>query len=144
MTTTLPLGARHTSLADGRYVFKVIAADALDNPPGLALSGERVSEPVDVDNTPPVVRHASQPQVTGDRVRVIFEVDDATGRIKRADISIDGGAWHEVFPDDGIADSQHERYSLDLALAGPGEHTISMRAFDNSSNVGNVNITIRR
>jgi len=132
------------SLADGRYVFKVIAGDALDNPPGFALSGERVSEPVDVDNTPPVVRPASQPQVAADRVRVVFDVDDATGRIKRADVSIDGGAWHEVFPDDGIADSQHERYSLDLAVAGAGEHTISMRAFDNSSNVGNVSVPIRR
>jgi hypothetical protein len=132
------------SLADGRYVFKVIASDALDNPPGYALSGERISEPVDIDNTPPVVRAASPPQVTGDRVRVIFDVEDSTGRIKRADVSVDGGPWHEVFPDDGIADSQHERYSLDLAVAGAGEHTISVRAFDNSNNVGNVSVTLQR
>jgi hypothetical protein len=132
------------SLADGRYVFKVMASDALDNPPGYALSGERISEPVDIDNTPPVVRVASQPQITGDRVRVVFDVEDSTGRIKRADVSIDGGLWHEVFPDDGIADSPHERYSLDLAVAGAGEHTISMRAFDNSNNVGNVNVTLRK
>lgn len=132
------------SLADGRYVFKVLASDDLDNPPGYALSGERVSEPVDIDNTPPVVRPVSPPQITGDRVRVVFDVEDATGRIKRADISIDGGAWHEVFPDDGIADSPRERYSLDLTVAGAGEHTISMRAFDNSSNVGSVSVTIRR
>jgi hypothetical protein len=132
------------SLADGRYVFKVIASDALDNPPGHALSGERTSEPVDIDNTPPVVRAASPPQIAGDRVRLILEVEDSTGRIKRADVSIDGGAWHEVFPDDGIADSQRERYSLDLAVAGAGEHTISMRAFDNSNNVGNVSVTVRR
>jgi hypothetical protein len=132
------------SLADGRYVFKVVAADALDNPPGYALSGERVSEPVDIDNTPPVVRSAGQPQITGDRVRAVFEVEDATGRIKRADVSVDGGAWHEIFPDDGIADSSRERYSLDLSVTGPGEHTISLRAFDNSNNVGNVSVTIRR
>ena len=132
------------SLADGRYVFKVVASDALDNPPGYALSGERVSEPVDVDNTPPIVRSAGKPQISGDRVRAVFDVEDATGRIKRADVSVDGGAWHEVFPDDGIADSPRERYSLDLLVAGPGEHTISLRAFDNSNNVGNVSITIRR
>jgi hypothetical protein len=132
------------SLADGRYVFRVIASDALDNPPGYARSGERVSEPVDIDNTPPVVRTSSPPQVTSDRIRIIFDVEDATGRIKRADISVDGGAWHEVFPDDGIADSQRERYSLDLAVAGAGEHTISMRAFDHSNNVGNISVTIRR
>jgi hypothetical protein len=132
------------SLADGRYVFKVIASDALDNPPGYALSGDRVSEPVDIDNTPTIVRVASPPQVTGDRVRVVFDVEDATGRIKRADVSVDGSAWHEVFPDDGIADSPRERYSLDLPVTGAGEHTISVRAFDNSNNVGNASVTIRK
>jgi WD40 repeat protein len=132
------------SLADGRYVFKVIASDAQDNPSGNALSGERISEPVDIDNTPPVVRLQSPPQIAADRVRLVFDVEDGTGRIKRADISIDGGPWREVFPDDGIADSQRERYSLDLAVAGSGEHTISMRAFDNSSNAGNISVTFRR
>jgi sugar lactone lactonase YvrE len=132
------------SLADGRYVFKVIASDVLDNPLGYALSGDRISEPVDIDNTPPVVRTVSAPQITADHIRVNFEVEDATGRIKRADVSIDGGPWHEVFPDDGIADSQRERYSLDLAVAGVGEHTISLRAFDHSNNVGNISLTIRR
>ena len=132
------------SLADGRYIFRVVASDALDNPPGYALSGERLSEPVDIDNTPPVVRPLGQPQIIGDRVRAVFDVEDATGRIKRADVSIDGGAWHEVFPDDGIADSQRERYSLDLSVTGEGEHTVSLRAFDNSNNVGNVSVTIRR
>lgn len=132
------------SLADGRYVFRVVASDAPDNPPGYALSGERFSEPVDIDNTPPVVRQVGSAQITGERVRAVFEVEDATGRIKRADVSVDGGAWHEVFPDDGIADSPGERYSLDLAIAGSGEHTISLRAFDNSSNAGSISVTVRR
>ena len=132
------------SLADGRYVFKVIATDTLDNPSGFALSGYRISEPIDIDNTPPVVRTLAPPQVSADHIRINFDVEDATGRIKRADVSIDGGAWHEVFPDDGIADSQHERYSLDLAVPGAGEHTVSLRAFDNSNNVGNVSVAVRR
>jgi hypothetical protein len=132
------------SLADGRYIFKVVASDAPDNPTGYALSGERLSEPVDIDNTPPVVRQIGSAQINDERVRAVFDVEDATGRIKRADVSVDGGAWHEVFPDDGIADGPHERYSLNLALAGSGEHTISLRAFDNSSNVGSISVTVRR
>jgi WD40 repeat protein len=132
------------SLADGRYVFRVVASDALDNPPGYALSGERLSEPVDIDNTPPVVRQVGNVQITDERARAVFDVEDATGRIKRADVSVDGGPWHEVFPDDGIADSPHERYSLNLALTGSGEHTISLRAFDNSNNVGSISVTVRR
>lgn len=132
------------SLADGRYIFRVVASDALDNPAAVALAGDRVSEPVDIDNTPPVIRATAQPQLSGDRVRAVFDIEDATGRIKRADMSIDGGPWREVFPDDGIADSLKERYSLDLNVIGPGEHTISLRAFDNSNNVGTLSVTFRR
>jgi len=132
------------SLADGRYVFRVVASDALDNPAGYALSAERLSEPVDVDNTPPVIRSVGQLQVSGDRVRGVFDVEDATGRIKRAEVSIDGSPWREIFPDDGIADSSKERYSVDLVASGAGEHTISLRAFDNSNNVGNISVTFRR
>ena len=132
------------SLADGRYVFKVIASDALDNPTAAAMSGERISEPIDIDNTPPNIRGVGAPIVAGDRVRASFDVEDATGRIKRADVSVDGGAWREVFPDDGIADSQRERFSLDLPITGAGEHTISLRAYDNSNNVGSVSVIVRR
>ncbi|HEV8588889.1 MAG TPA: hypothetical protein VGQ72_08430 [Pyrinomonadaceae bacterium] len=132
------------SLADGRYVFKVVASDALDNPTTASMSGERLSDPVDIDNTPPVVRSVGNASVTGDRVRASFDVEDATGRIKRADVSVDGGTWREVFPEDGIADSQRERYSLELPIDGPGEHTISLRAYDNSNNVGTVSVVVRR
>lgn len=132
------------SLADGRYIFRVVASDVLDNPTGAALSGERLSEAVDIDNTPPILRLVGSASVTGDRGRAVFEVEDATGRIKRADVSVDGGTWREVFPDDGIADSPRERFSVDLLIEGPGEHTISLRAYDNSNNVGTISVTVRR
>jgi hypothetical protein len=132
------------SLADGRYIFRVVASDVLDNPTGAALSGERLSEAVDIDNTPPVLRAIGNASVAGDRVRAVFEVEDATGRIKRADVSVDGGTWREVFPNDGIADSPRERFSVDLLIDGPGEHTISLRAYDNSNNVGTISATVRR
>jgi len=132
------------SLADGRYIFKVIASDGLDNPTGHALSGERISEAVEIDNTPPVVRAVGNAAVVRDSVRVLFEVEDVTGRVKRADVSIDGGAWREVFPEDGIADSQRERFTLELVVEGIGEHTISLRAYDHSNNVGTVSVIIRR
>jgi hypothetical protein len=99
---------------------------------------------VDIDNTPPVLRAIGNASVAGDRVRAVFEVEDATGRIKRADVSVDGGTWREVFPDDGIADSPRERFSVDLLIDGPGEHTISLRAYDNSNNVGTISATVRR
>lgn len=132
------------TLADGRYVIKVIASDGPDNPPGQKLTGERMSEPVDIDNTPPVVKVMGQPQFTRDSVRVVFAVDDATGKVRKADASIDGAAWVPVFPDDGIADSGHEIYSVDFGLLAAGEHTISLRSFDSSGNVGTMSVTVRR
>lgn len=132
------------TLADGRYIIKVVASDAPDNPPGQRLSGERVSEPVDIDNTPPVVKVMGQPQITRDSVRVVFSVDDATGKVRKADASVDGAAWAPVFPDDGIADSGHEVYSVDFGSLGPGEHTISLRTFDSSGNIGTLSVTVRR
>ena len=132
------------TLADGRYVIKVVASDAPDNPPGQKLTGERLSEPVDIDNTPPVVKVTGQPQLTRDSVRVVFAVDDTTGKIKKADASLNGAAWVPVFPDDGIADSGHEVYSVDFGQLAPGEHTISIRTFDSSGNVGTLSVTVRR
>jgi hypothetical protein len=132
------------TLADGRYIIKIIASDAPDNPLGQALTGERLSEPVDIDNTPPVL-HATVPVVSaGGSTRVVFEVDDATGKIKRGDFSLDGSPWTPLFPEDGIADSGHERYAVILPSLAAGEHTVSLRAFDGSGNVGTLSVTIRR
>jgi len=132
------------TLADGRYIIKVVASDAPDNPPGQKLTGERLSEPIDIDNTPPVVKVVGQPQLTRDTVRVVFSADDATSKVKKADVSLDGGSWTPVFPDDGIADSGHEVYTVEFGSLGPGEHTISIRTFDTSGNIGTMSVTVRR
>ena len=132
------------TLADGRYVIRIVASDAPDNPHGQALSGERLSEPVDIDNTPPVLRAVTLPESTGGRNLAVFDVTDATGKIKKADFSIDGAPWTPLFPDDGIADSGHERYSVEVPPLATGEHTISLRAFDGSGNVGTLSVTLRR
>jgi hypothetical protein len=133
------------TLGDGRYVFKVVATDAPENALGLALKGERVSEPVDVDSSSPVVRVGGEPQVGADgRVRVRFAVEDARGMVRRADVSLNSGEWRSVFPEDGIADSPRESYLVELPLPATGEHIISLRAFDAGGNAGSTRIVVRR
>ena len=132
------------TLADGRYIVKIVASDAPDNPAGQALSGERLSEPVDIDNTPPVLRVVTTPPTANGGSRVVFEIDDATGKIKKGDFSLDGAPWTSLFPDDGIADSGHERFSIALPALAPGEHTVSLRVFDGSGNVGTLSVALRR
>lgn len=132
------------SLADGRYIFKVVAKDSLSNPIGTAMTGERFSEPADIDNTPPAVSAFGTPQVTGDKARVIFEAADASSYLTHAEYSINGGEWHAVYADDGISDSAKERYTVEISMPAPGEYSVTLRAFDVNGNSGNARVTVKR
>jgi sugar lactone lactonase YvrE len=132
------------ALADGRYIFKVVANDSLSNPASLALTGERISEPFDIDNTAPTVSVVGTPQVNGESVRVVFEAKENSSFIKRAEYNINGGKWKTVYSDDGISDSQNERYTVNVNLKDSGEYTIALRVFDSSGNAGNARTLIKK
>ena len=122
------------SLADGRYVFKIIAKDAPSNPPGSSLTGERVSESIDIDNTAPSVTVASVPAVNGNKIRVSFEAIDAASFIARAEYSVNGGDWLPVYADDGISDGPHGGCTFEVPATTPGQYSITLRAFDADGN----------
>jgi hypothetical protein len=91
-----------------------------------------------------VIKVQSQPQITADIARTVFVVDDLTGKIKKADASLDGTAWISVFPDDGIAEVDTKFSPKNFGALTAGEHTISLRVFDTSGNVGTLSVTIRK
>jgi hypothetical protein len=132
------------SLSDGKYIFRIVARDTPSNPASLALSGERLTEPVEIDNTPPVVTIVGTPQVTGDRARVVFDATDVGGYIVRAEYSINGGSWRPVYSDDGISDSSRERYTVDAILPTAGEYSIALRVWDAAGNAGSARVVVRR
>jgi hypothetical protein len=132
------------SLADGRYIFRIVAKDSPSNPAGLALSGEKLSEPIDIDNTPPVVTPVGTPQITTGKARIIFDAQDAASYLNRAEFSVNGGDWQPVYPDDGISDGPKERYSFDVPLKGAGEYAVTLRVFDANGNAGNARVVIRK
>lgn len=132
------------ALADGRYIFKVVAKDSPSNPLPLALLGERVSEPIDVDNTAPQVVPFGTPQISGDKVKVSFDATDVSSFINRAEYSIDGSEWQTVYADDGISDSPKERYTFEVTLKNAGEYSVTLRVFDQSGNVGNARVLVRK
>lgn len=132
------------ALSDGRYIFRIVAKDAPSNPAALSLSGERQSEAFDVDNTPPTVAAVGTPQTSGERTRVSFEAGDAASFLTRAEYSVNGGDWQEIFADDGISDNQKERYTIDVPLRAAGEYTITLRVFDANGNVGSARVSAKR
>lgn len=129
------------ALADGTYVFKVVASDLPNNPSARALTGERTSDPIEVDNTPPVVK-AEPARIDGRNVTVLFSASDATSTIKRTEYSVNGGAWQLLFPEEGISDSRSERYLLRVQFASDGEHTIALRSADQNLNVGSAKVVV--
>jgi hypothetical protein len=127
------------SLADGRYIFRIVAKDTPTNPTGMALSGDRITEPIDIDNTAPVVTPLSP---AGSRVS--FTASDKASYITRAEYSINGGEWRAVYPDDGISDSPDERYTIEVPAGAAGEYVVTLRVFDVNGNSGNARAVVRR
>lgn len=127
-------------LPDGTYLFKIIATDEPGNTKELALADEQVTDPIEIDNTPPAIK-VTGPSIAGQTAEVLFDATDLTSRIVRGEYSVDGGTWQLIFPEDGIADSSHESFKVRVIFDKPGEHLIAFRCADSSSNVGTAKVT---
>ena len=125
-----------TSVANGRYVLRIVASDAASNSPATALTGSLDSATFDIDNTPPAIAVTGSRR-DGARTVLLFEVRDADSSVQRVEYSTDGDTWIAVYPVDGIADSRLERFelALDAELATRG---VVIRATDALNNIGNV------
>ncbi len=130
------------ALPDGRYVFKVVVNDGVTNPGALALRDELETEPVEIDNTPPVVA-ADAPKQTGNQVELVFRANDATSILRRAEYQLDGSGWKAVFPVDGIADSKREEFNVKVTLPDARLHVVALRVYDASGNVGSSQVSVK-
>ncbi len=117
------------SIPDGRYRLRVTASDGLANALGEERTGQGMSEPFTVDNTPPVV----QP-LTAAGARLEGRATDATSPIWRLEVAVDDGDWRTIVPQDGLADSQSESFAVTLPGLKPGAHLASVRAVDLAGN----------
>jgi len=132
-----------TSMPDGAYYLKIVASDERSNPAGDALSSERESDRFVVDNTPPdilgIAAEPLNPPTSGVTVR--FRASDATSAIVSAQYSVDAGDWTLVLPTGGVSDSLDEPYAIALRDLKPGEHTVTVRAYDEYDNLGAGKVT---
>ena len=132
--TSLPINTE--SFPDGTYFIKVVATDLPGNPADIVLSDEKVSDPFDIDNTPPAVSELTTESAGGDRYVLSGRVEDAASYIKRLQYSIDADDWRLVFPADKILDSRVESFSFHTDALKTGEHTIVIKVTDAAGNVG--------
>jgi hypothetical protein len=128
-------------LADGKYLFRVVASDKQSNAGDSAREAELVSAPVLFDNTPPIVTATAKRN--GTTVEVTVEASDATSSLRRAEYSLDAAAWVPAEPLDGVIDGQTERFTIRLDNVSPGEHVVVFRAFDSSNNAGLAKVVVQ-
>jgi len=125
------------TVEDGRYEIRITADDAGSNTTATTLTGSRVSEPVVVDNTGPIVHDMKISSVSeGTRQYRIFSVkaSDELSAIGKLDYTIDSNAkWVSTVPEDLVYDTTNEDFiiKIDVEEKLPkGEHILTIKAID--------------
>ena len=133
-------------VADGRYDVKVVASDARANLPGQGKEASRLSDSVLIDNTPPVIGDIKT-DVGGGKATVKLRVVDRAGTVASVETSLDNvDHWQKQLPDDTIADSPEETYTVTLGELGHelsrGQHALAVKATDERGNAALETVTI--
>jgi hypothetical protein len=123
------------SFPDGTYLVKVEAGDRSSNPPGAELKAEKVSPPLVIDNSLPVISAFTAVR-EGNGLNIAFQVEDSFSSLAEVAYLLRPGDWRVVFPVDGICDSKLETFKFRAPLSSGSENLISVRAVDRHANVG--------
>lgn len=122
------------TVEDGRYEVRVIASDERSNSPSTKLTGSRISDPIVVDNTPPVIRKYSLDK-TGRTATLKLQVTDELSVINKLEYTINSNAqWKSTLPDDLIFDTTDESFTIVTEELTPGEHVLALRISDGAGN----------
>lgn len=128
--------AFNTSLfPDGIYFVKVEASDSPSNPKGTDLKTEKISRPLVIDNSLPVIRNF-QSEKRGNRLSLTFGAEDANSHIKEVRYLIRPNDWQAIFPEDGICDSKSETFRFTTVLPSNADNMIIVQVKDWHGNVG--------
>ena len=115
---------------DGRYTLRVTAHDTPDNPAESAQSNTRRSSAVIVDNTPPSLLDVAV-TVNGTAAVVTGQAVEGASWIAGLAYALDAqDSYHQLLPEDLIADSTQESFRVTLPDLAPGPHVVTIRALD--------------
>jgi len=122
------------TVEDGRYEVRITASDKRSNTAATKLTGSRVSEPVIIDNTAPVIDKYSI-QRDENAVTLKLRVVDEFSAIGKMDYTIDSNSeWIGAIPDDFVFDTTDENFTVVIEDLQAGEHIIAIRVSDDVGN----------
>lgn len=130
------------TVEDGRYEVRVTAGDLRSNTTITQLEGSRVSEPVVIDNTGPVVGEIDDQSIVNEDgpCRIFkFDVTDVLSAIAKVEYTIDSNTdWVGAVPDDLVYDTTYEGFTIKVDPKEdlpPGDHVLTIKVMDAVGNV---------
>ncbi len=127
-----------TTAPDGVYQLKVVASDRKDNADAEALTGERTSSSFVVCHTAPTVKVKATPAVGGTLIEAT--ATSPLVRLTSASYSLNGKKWENVFPADGLFDSEAKRFQFKTGVLKPGTYVVVLRVHDAAGNIGSGDV----
>ncbi len=122
------------TVEDGRYEIRVTASDEKSNTPATKLTDSRISEPVIVDNTAPVIEK-SDVQIDKKDITIKLTVVDQLSVVGKVSYTIDSNAdWIGSLPDDLVYDTTREDFTILIKDLKVGEHIIALKISDDIGN----------
>jgi hypothetical protein len=130
------------SVADGRYEIKVVASDSSANPVGEGKTASRISDPIEVDNTPPDIGDLKV-EAQEKTAHVVARIVDQSSTVAQLEYAVDSASdWQAILPSDSIADSPDEAYDFVASGLSDGPHQITLRATDAHGNQSYHTVTV--
>jgi len=128
-------------MPEGMTQLRLVASDRPDNAAAQALTDTWTGDAFAIDNSPPRI----SVQVAGrDPLRLEIDMEDAVTPVRGARYTVDyDDRKHQIEPDDGIYDRRRERARIALEDLGPGEHVITVQAWDELENVGASQVIVK-
>jgi len=119
---------------DGTYYVKIEVSDSPSNPEGRDLKSEKISRPLVIDNSSPVIKNFQVNKQRGN-LSVTFSAEDALSYIKEAKFLIRPSDWQTVFPQDGICDSKSENFRFSVSLTPDSDNLLVIKVKDSQDNI---------
>ena len=121
-----------SSTPDGAYLIRLIASDRPSNTEDSSMADLKESTRFLIDNTQPTIQFLESTSIDS-TVTISFIVQDNQSPIRHVEYSINALDWITLYAEDGLADSETERFQVTIAESSL--EYIVIRAKDSMNNI---------